>query len=61
YIASRIITAEKLGWKAMLLAATTLPDMVFAWWVSLATTIGVFKHLARIQGQWGEVRREEVN
>jgi len=55
-LASRIVTVKRLGWKAMLLAASTIPDMLFAYWVTAATAVGIVKHLSGRQGRWGEVR-----
>jgi poly-beta-1,6-N-acetyl-D-glucosamine synthase len=60
YIISRVITVKRLGWKAMLLAASSIPDILFAYWVTFATALGIIKHLIGTEGRWGQVRGQGV-
>jgi len=53
---SRAFTVRKLGPKAVLAAATMLPETLYGWWDISAILSGVWNHVTGKAGQWNAVR-----
>jgi biofilm PGA synthesis N-glycosyltransferase PgaC len=53
---ARVYTVKRCGGRAMLLAGLVLPEMIYGWWITAASTSGLVKHLTGINGQWDSVK-----
>ena len=53
---ARVYTVKRCGGRAMLLAGLVLPEMIYGWWITAASTSGLVKHLIGINGQWDSVK-----
>ena len=50
---AKVLTVRRLGRRAMVIASTMLPELVFGWWLTSATVWGLTKHVIGINGKWG--------
>lgn len=54
FIGERVVSVRKGGWKAMLLAATLFPELMYDWFMAMCYVQGAVQHLRNAEKVWKE-------
>jgi cellulose synthase/poly-beta-1,6-N-acetylglucosamine synthase-like glycosyltransferase len=58
FIAEKVWTVRKGGWKAMLLASTLVPELLYDTYLDIIFVKGVFDMVFRREAKWGHEKAE---